>query len=235
VIADAVRVVGIVNRNHATDVFYAHTDHLGTVVKLTDESGQLAWDAERLPFGETRVLTERVEMPLRLPGQYYDEESGLYYNYFRDYDPSTGRYIQSDPIGLEGGSNTYAYAGGNPLRHIDPLGLDYNCGPGYTDISGTTSSGPVNCVPNYKPTESACFSPECKMYSPAANSSCINTCIAKEVAPCVTPSPSPRAWTTSMTGGVSAACVTAATIVCTAKCNKEICNENSGGGNCACK
>ena len=59
-----------------------------------------------------------------LPGQYYDQETGLHYNYFRYYDPSTGRYITSDPIGLDGGLNTYSYALSNPARFADPLGLD---------------------------------------------------------------------------------------------------------------
>ncbi len=62
-------------------------------------------------------------MPLRHPGQYYDTEVGTFYNYFRDYDPATGRYLQSDPIGLQGGLNTYGYVGGSPLRFINSKGL----------------------------------------------------------------------------------------------------------------
>jgi RHS repeat-associated protein len=61
---------------------------------------------------------------LRFPGQLYDSHTGLNYNYFRDYDAVTGRYAQSDPIGLEGGLNTYVYVNANPLRYTDPLGLE---------------------------------------------------------------------------------------------------------------
>lgn len=68
-------------------------------------------------------MHDRGPTGVRLPGQYYDQESGLHYNYFRDYDPQTGRYIQSDPIGLAGGANTYGYVGGNPLSYVDPSAL----------------------------------------------------------------------------------------------------------------
>lgn len=66
------------------------------------------------------------EFNLRFPGQYYDTESGLHYNYFRDYEPGTGRYVQSDPIGLWGGLNTYNYADQNPLLLMDLYGLQSN-------------------------------------------------------------------------------------------------------------
>ena len=65
-----------------------------------------------------------------LPGQYYDQETGLHYNWFRYYDPSTGRYITSDPIGLAGRPNTYLYANANPVIFSDPQGLNAGVGVG---------------------------------------------------------------------------------------------------------
>ncbi|WP_347332912.1 RHS repeat-associated core domain-containing protein, partial [Marinimicrobium locisalis] len=90
---------------------------------LTDAQKAITWKATYTPFGKASVDVEQVTNNIRFPGQYFDSETGLHYNYFRDYDPETGRYLQSDPIGLQGGLNTYAYVEGNPLSFVDPLGL----------------------------------------------------------------------------------------------------------------
>ena len=74
-------------------------------------------------FGRTRRSSLRGRRIVILPGQYYDAETGLDYNHMRDYDSVTGRYVESDPIGLQGGMNTYAYALSNPIRYADPAGL----------------------------------------------------------------------------------------------------------------
>ncbi|MCG7941459.1 MAG: RHS domain-containing protein [Candidatus Thiodiazotropha lotti] len=104
-------------------VSYLHTDHLGAVLKATDGAGSVVWDSDRRPFGERVETVAQVEMLLGFPGQYYDQESNNYYNYFRDYDPTTGRYLQSDPIGLNGGNNLYVYVMSSPINNFDPLGL----------------------------------------------------------------------------------------------------------------
>ncbi len=118
------------------DAQYVHTDHLGTPTLLTNQSGNVVADLEAMPFGETFVDYAEVEYNKRFPGQYKDVETGLHYNYFRDYDPTTGRYVQSDPIGLGGGNNTYTYVSGNPILFKDQTGLMkvYGewCGPDWT-------------------------------------------------------------------------------------------------------
>jgi len=87
------------------------------------------WRWYSTPFGELLPDDDpdgdgaKVTLNLRFPGQYFDAESGLHYNYFRTYDPSTGRYVESDPIGLIGGPNTYSYALLNPISFYDPYGL----------------------------------------------------------------------------------------------------------------
>jgi RHS repeat-associated protein len=90
---------------------------------MTDALGAEVWRINARPFGETVAITGTAANDNRFPGQVFDAESGLHYNYFRDYDPTLGRYLQSDPIGLRGGLNTYAYVGGNPVTRIDPYGL----------------------------------------------------------------------------------------------------------------
>lgn len=104
--------------------YYFHNDHLGTPQLLSDENGAVAWRGSYDSFGKADELVALVEQNLRFPGQYFDRESGLHYNYNRDYDSQTGRYVQSDPIGLGGGISTFSYSVGNPIRFIDIYGLN---------------------------------------------------------------------------------------------------------------
>jgi RHS repeat-associated protein len=116
-------------------IYYIHADHLNApqmITRATDNGIMWRWDKDpygslapnQNPSGGTFVYN------LGFPGQYYDVETGLFYNYFRSYDPQTGRYVESDPIGLAGGSySTYAYAAGNPISNYDPSGL-LKRGPG---------------------------------------------------------------------------------------------------------
>lgn len=110
--------------------FYVHSDHLDTPRLATNASGIVIWESHIAAFG-TAVIDDDpdgndqlVTLSQRFPGQYEDAESGTYYNYFRDYDPVTGRYLQIDPIGQAGGINLFTYAGANPLMRLDPLGLE---------------------------------------------------------------------------------------------------------------
>jgi RHS repeat-associated protein len=105
-------------------LFFVHADHLDTARVITDASGQVAWQALREPFGATTVLAGNpLDWPLRFPGQYLDSETGWHYNYFRDYDARIGRYIESDPIGLDGGINSYGYVDASPVGYTDRYGL----------------------------------------------------------------------------------------------------------------
>ncbi len=104
-------------------LYYVHASHLGTPLAITGEDQAIVWQADYTPFGTAMVTTAILDNRLRFPGQYFDAETGLHYNYYRDYDPSTGRYIESDPIGLDGGINTYSYVSNNPMVHVDPFGL----------------------------------------------------------------------------------------------------------------
>lgn len=105
-------------------LYYVHNDHLGTPQVVTAKNKAVVFMADYKPFGKLQAgQVNSINLYSRFPGQFLDIETGLYYNYFRDYDPSVGRYIESDPIGLEGGINTYAYALNNPISKVDLLGL----------------------------------------------------------------------------------------------------------------
>jgi RHS repeat-associated protein len=104
--------------------YFLHNDHLGRPELITDINKTLKWKAANGSYSRTVTLGDPNMMKLGFPGQYWDEETDTWHNGFRDYDPYTGRYIQSDPIGLAGGLNTYAYVDGNPVMRADPSGLD---------------------------------------------------------------------------------------------------------------
>ncbi|MCB2182258.1 MAG: RHS domain-containing protein [Desulfobulbaceae bacterium] len=129
------------------NVFYYHTDHLGTPLLMTDDSATVAWQADYEPFGNATVNpASTVVNNLRFPGQYFDAETGLHYNWQRYYDPGTGRYLTPDPIGLDGGINPYLYTNQNPINAIDPKGLAYSPA-GEHDMSWETLHPPASAVP----------------------------------------------------------------------------------------
>jgi RHS repeat-associated protein len=129
----------------ALRLLYVHTDHLGTPRVLSDSRQRTVWKATYDAFGRATVEDDpdgdgqSVRLSVRSPGQYLDEETGTHYNYLRDYDAQTGRFLQSDPIGLAGGIATYSYVANSPLSHVDPYGL--------AQCTFTMSTGRLTCAP----------------------------------------------------------------------------------------
>jgi RHS repeat-associated protein len=117
-------------------LYYYINDHLGTPQKMMDETGTVVWEADYKPFGEINVTANYAKNSFRFPGQYFDQESGLHYNYHRYYDPQTGRYLTPDPIGLAGGINLFSYTLQNPINFMDTEGLETIKGPNFTCYSG---------------------------------------------------------------------------------------------------
>lgn len=113
---------GVASDTSAPQLAFIHSDHLLRPILMTDQSGKTIWEARYDALGKADVRVEEQSLNLRAPGQYYDSESGLHYNHNRFYFPDIGRYIQSDPKGIDGGLNTYLYANGNPMRFVDPRG-----------------------------------------------------------------------------------------------------------------
>lgn len=113
---------------HNGQAYAIEADHLNTPRRLSNAQNQTIWQWGYSGFGEDEPHTppeapKNFHFNLRYPGQYFDSESGLFYNWHRSYDPSTGRYTQPDPIGLEGGWNRFTYVQNNPIWAVDPEGL----------------------------------------------------------------------------------------------------------------
>lgn len=104
-------------------IYYIHTDHLGRPESVTNSAKSVVWKAKNNAFSRDVTLDTLGGLNFGFPGQYWDSESSLWHNGYRDYEQTGGRYLQSDPIGLNGGVNTYAYVEGNPVNAVDPLGL----------------------------------------------------------------------------------------------------------------
>jgi RHS repeat-associated protein len=211
VIADAIKVVA---DNLAPSIGNIHTDHLGTPRLIEDQSGKTVWRWDHLdPFGANPANEDpdgdgvKVVFNLRFPGQVFDKETGMHYNYFRDYDPASGRYVQTDPIGLHGGNNLFAYVGNNPLELSDRFGL-------------LPSGADPNC---FSRGECKCATPECAAglppNKPFPNEICIKECMKARWPVCGI----------TMGSGVPAVgpiCTVGMLLICNAQC------ENPGPPNC---
>jgi len=107
-------------------VYFVRSDHIGRPVFATTSAGTVVWTASYLPFGGVHVATG-APIDARFPGQWFQAESGLHQNWMRDYDPTTGRYLEPDPLGLVDGASVYGYARQSPLRWTDFWGLTAIC------------------------------------------------------------------------------------------------------------
>lgn len=153
------KLTGVIVHQPSRVVYTVDLDHLSSPFQLRNLAGKVLWRWDTEAFGNTLPNEDvdadgnKLTLNLRFPGQYYDKESGLHYNWHRYYSPKLARYLSPDPIGLAGGVNRFGYVNGNPLRWADPLGLqtgvtvwqpvgwgESSFGHVSTDINGTTYS-----------------------------------------------------------------------------------------------
>ncbi|HGP0208704.1 TPA: RHS repeat domain-containing protein, partial [Pseudomonas aeruginosa] len=214
-------------------LLYLHGDHLDTPRLATDASGQIAWQWQSDAFGRGEALSQgSTQVNLRFPGQYYDAESGLHYNYFRDYDPETGRYVESDPVEtlrkLNNPEMTFLNSGESMLQATPywEHGFTPNHNYTYSDNNPTAKSDKHGLSPN--PTDNL-------IYTPDTNCTCTLECKKKFTgngksflvgALC-------SKATTPFFGGV--VCNSTIVMICGASCSQE-CNrapscEKEGSGN----
>lgn len=155
------RLVGLRSYQYPNEILRVHTDHLGTPRAISNNQNQILWRWEGDQFGDV-LPTGNLTFPIRHAGQYYDSETGIFYNYFRDYDPVTGRYVESDPIGLDGGLNTYGYVGGNALLFVDPTGESPRGGERGASggVGGQNSANPYKHCREFNPPQRNAI--ECK-------------------------------------------------------------------------
>jgi len=132
-----------------TEYSYYQADHLDTPQQLIGKTGAVQWKGTAQAFGETTEAITIKSNKLRFPGQYYDSETGLHYNYYRYYDPRTGRYVTADPIGLNGGINVYAYVNNDPINYSDPSGLRPTQNPKGPDGKPVTHGCVTMCIANF--------------------------------------------------------------------------------------
>lgn len=112
----------LIGRIAGGKIFAVHADQVGRPEAVTDAARAIAWRAQNFAFTRV-VLASGITLNVGFPGQYYDAETSVWNNGYRDYSAGLGRYIESDPIGMSAGTNTYLYANGNPITNIDPDGL----------------------------------------------------------------------------------------------------------------
>ncbi|KSV75915.1 hypothetical protein N185_15835 [Sinorhizobium sp. GW3] len=143
-------------------IYQVHVDHLNRPIMMTDASKAVVWRATYLPFGEVYSITGSLTLDQRFPGQWFQLESGLHYNWHRHYDPTTGRYIQPDPLGMPDGPSRWAYVNNSPLMSVDPTGEFLTPPPG----------GWRRLFPNLPPFKLPPMSPEFMWPAPPTPNAC---------------------------------------------------------------